>query len=345
MKFFTEEAFRNKLIGLLGVLVLFLSQNYVEEVIGSKNAYKDNLLRTFELCVREMETLDVYLTSLKELNSIEEIKPVYIEDSFMSLLEYNRSILISMTGSIKSDYFYDAVFEYEKVNKNLDLIRADKKVSDSELAYINDLYNFNKESLLTVMDDQDKQQLYEAMGLKDARYTLCPFDRYVMQMSIKNRVLFEDRFRKRSRNADYPKDEFFSRDHLDFSEIAFAGSNFVGFGDYSIIGKEYNESGFAPYAVAIHIVYFENDNSLRIRHFVSDSNDDITDVAGKFYEAVSKLYEWYITENQERQLTMGLNTLLEHYKNKTYPGLPTLKKLSVMHHLELVGRYLDGDLK
>ena len=147
MKFFTEEAFRNKLIGLLGVLVLFLSQNYVEEVIGSKNAYKDNLLRTFELCVREMETLDVYLASLKELNSIEEIKPVYIEDSFMSLLEYNRSILISMTGSIKSDYFYDAVFEYEKVNKNLDLIRADKKVSDSELAYINDLYNFNKESL------------------------------------------------------------------------------------------------------------------------------------------------------------------------------------------------------
>lgn len=147
MRFFTEEAFRNKLIGLLGVLVLFLSQNYVEEVIGSKNAYKDNLLRTFELCVREMETLDVYLTSLKELNSIEEIKPVYIEDSFMSLLEYNRSILISMTGSIKSDYFYDAVFEYEKVNKNLDLIRTDKKVSDSELAYINDLYNFNKESL------------------------------------------------------------------------------------------------------------------------------------------------------------------------------------------------------
>lgn len=125
---------------------------------------------------------------------------------------------------------------------------------------------FNKVSVLAsiheqekVRDDQDKQQLYEAMGLKDARYTLCPFDRYVMQMSIKNRVLFEDRFRKRSRNADYPKDEFFSRDHLDFSEIAFAGSNFVGFGDYSIIGKEYNESGFAPYAVAIHIVYFEND--------------------------------------------------------------------------------------
>lgn len=241
----------------------------------------------------------------------------------------------------KSDEICSVLTTYQSTAFPGILINSDAQLALERLSEI----NFNKESLLTVMDDQDKQQLYEAMGLKDARYTLCPFDRYVMQMSIKNRVLFEDRFRKRSRNADYPKDEFFSRDHLDFSEIAFAGSNFVGFGDYSIIGKEYNESGFAPYAVAIHIVYFENDNSLRIRHFVSDSNDDITDVAGKFYEAVSKLYEWYITENQERQLTMGLNTLLEHYKNKTYPGLPTLKKLFVMHHLELVGRYLDGDLK
>ena len=70
-----------------------------------------------------------------------------------------------------------------------------------------------------------------------------------------------------------------------------------------------------------------------------------SDVAGKFYEAVSKLHKWYTTEGQERQLTVGLKTLLDHYHNKTYPGLPTLKKLSVMHHLELVGRYLDGEKK
>lgn len=221
------------------------------------------------------------------------------------------------------------------------LINDDTQSALKEL----DKEKFNQESLLTIVDDQDKRQVYENMGLNCARYTLCPFDRYVMQMSIKNGVLFEDKFRKRSRNADYPEDEPFSRDHLDFSEFAFGGNKFVGFGDYSIIGKEYNESGFAPYAVAIHIVYFANDASLRIRHFVSDSNDDITDVAGKFYEAVSKLHKWYTTEGQERQLTVGLKTLLDHYHNKTYPGLPTLKKLSVMHHLELVGRYLDGEKK
>ena len=56
-------------------------------------------------------------------------------------------------------------------------------------------------------------------------------------------------------------------------------------------------------------------------------------------------HKWYTTEGQERQLTVGLKTLLDHYHNKTYPGMPTLKKLSVMHHLELVGRYLDGEKK
>ena len=45
------------------------------------------------------------------------------------------------------------------------------------------------------------------------------------------------------------------------------------FQTYSIVGKEYSDSGFAPYAVAIHIVYPASisDETLRIHHFVSDS--------------------------------------------------------------------------
>lgn len=97
--------------------------------------------------------------------------------------------------------------------------------------------------------------------------------------------------------------------------------------------------------MAIHIVYFAEDNSLRIRHFVSDSNEDISDVAGEFCEAVRKLYYWYTEEKQSRQLTTGLQTLLDHFNNKTYPGLPTLKKLSIMHHLEITDRYLTGRLE
>ena len=48
----------------------------------------------------------------------------------------------------------------------------------------------------------------------------------------------------------------------------------MGFADYSVVGEEYNDTGFAPHAVAIHIVYFDTDDSLHVRHFVSDSNDE-----------------------------------------------------------------------
>ncbi|MCQ2513413.1 MAG: sce7725 family protein, partial [Lachnospiraceae bacterium] len=82
-----------------------------------------------------------------------------------------------------------------------------------------------------------------------------------------------------TRNIDYSNidTEFFSSDHLYYAE-----DGYKGFSDYSVVGEEYSETGFAPYAVAIHIVYFDEKNNLRMAHFVSDSNDDISDPARKF---------------------------------------------------------------
>ena len=99
------------------------------------------------------------------------------------------------------------------------------------------------------------------------------------------------------------------------------------------------ESGFAPYAVAIHIVYFKSDKSLWVHHFVSDSNDDIQNPAKKFYEAVSKLVNW-CNDNSVTE-TRGLDAFIKHFEEQTYPGLGSVKKFSLMHHLELISRYLD----
>ena len=92
--------------------------------------------------------------------------------------------------------------------------------------------------------------------------------------------------------------------------------------------------------MAIHIVYFDVDESLRVRHFVSDSNDDISDPAGKFSEALSKLVNWNNTMNLD---TSAMQEFEELYQREMYPGLGTVKKLSIMHHIELMGRYLDKE--
>ena len=148
------------------------------------------------------------------------------------------------------------------------------------------------------------------------------------------KILTDDKFNKKTRNAEYsnPDDEFFSDDHLYYYD------GFVGFSDYSIIGEEYTESGFAPYAVAIHIVYFDEERVLRVHHFVSDNNDDISDPAGKFYEALEKLHNW----NEIKKLdTIAMQQFEMIYNEQSYPGLGVIKKLSIMHHLELMSRFLD----
>lgn len=194
-----------------------------------------------------------------------------------------------------------------------------------------------RKDVLVINTDRNYLDLFDdAFGSNNPQYALIPDESAFRRRIKRNRVILDDKFEKQSRNADYQdaEDEFFSDDHLYYKD-----DGLKGFADYSVVGNDYQEAGFAPYAVAIHIVYFAEDNSLRIKHFVSDSNEDISNPAKKFYEAVSKLNEWY--QANPFAPTLGLTTLLQHYTDQTYPGLGSVKKLAVMHHLELMGKYLS----
>jgi len=199
--------------------------------------------------------------------------------------------------------------------------------------------NISLSSIMAFLDKRDFLDEYKsAFESEEAKYTLFPDEREFRRTVRGSKVMFKDNFIKKARNADYPEDEFYTEDHLFYTD-----EGYVGFGDYSIIGSDYTEGGFAPYAVAIHIVYFDNGGNMRVRHFISDSNEDTSDVAGKFSEAVTKLAEWFYN-GQQHQSTSALLTLVNYAETGYYPGLPTIKKLSIMHHLELVGKYLDGGM-
>lgn len=149
-------------------------------------------------------------------------------------------------------------------------------------------------------------------------------------------LLFRDRFKKAPRNSDYLEndDEFFTKDNL-----IYAKNDFYGFSDYSIVGKGYDEAGFSPYAVAIHIIYLNSETAaFRIRHFVSDTNHSSKNPALKFSEAMKKLVAW-CSENPEIQ-SLGLDRLTSFYHEEKYPGLGSVKRYSIMHHLEIVGKHL-----
>jgi len=153
-------------------------------------------------------------------------------------------------------------------------------------------------------------------------------------------IVFSDSFNKQRRNSDYDvkRDELFSKEHLVYNEYGFKG-----FSDASIIGMDYDEVGFAPRAVAIHIVYFDEKKYLRVHHFVSENNNDTKNPGKKFREATKGLPD-FIKEHGV-YITQGLKLLLEDVKEGKYPGLGQVKKYSLMHHLELVERYLRDNHK
>jgi hypothetical protein len=154
--------------------------------------------------------------------------------------------------------------------------------------------------------------------------------RYYRLFKPETRVSLSDYFKSQSKNSDYLKNEEsqFTEEHLYYRE-----EGFKGFGDFLTIGDNYSESGFLPYAVAIHISYADAEKKVLVRHFVSDSNDDASDVGGKFAEANAKLVEWC---KKNKLSTDGLQCFYALYDSGHFPGLGTIKKYSIMNHIELI---------
>jgi len=151
------------------------------------------------------------------------------------------------------------------------------------------------------------------------------------------RILLRDGF-KRRRNRDYPPVELFSDLNVTFEE---EGMN--AFGDFSIVGDDYSESGGPAYAVAIHLTFIDpdQDDAMFIYHFVSTSQDTPTDPAGKFAEALDKLIAKLESGNSKLYETDALKELRLLHAKRHFPGLGYLKKISLNHHIETMAQFFS----
>lgn len=144
-----------------------------------------------------------------------------------------------------------------------------------------------------------------------------------------NSVVIRDGFQL-MRNRDYPPEEFFSDLHITYDR-----DGFDHFGDYLTIGEQYIEGGGPAYAVAIHLTYLKADdeNTIWIKHYISDSNFDTSDPANKAKEALDKLFVEQQSSSFPIPTTPALQELLNYQARNHFPGLGMLKKLSMWHHL------------
>ena len=207
------------------------------------------------------------------------IEPVKVSPTLLSVINtFNKKgrNLIIITNPHVGTYESDS-----KKEKNVVIFENIQKAANSQNIYsgiitdeispflVNKMLdqgiNYNKMVALCLNSD-NIENLQAAFSRGNALYNVIPYSPAFRRVRNSNRVMIDDKFNKLPRNSDYLNclDEFFSDDHLYCYEDGYSG-----FSDYSIVGEEYNESGFAPYAVAIHIVYMDTDSSLRIHHFVA----------------------------------------------------------------------------
>ena len=155
---------------------------------------------------------------------------------------------------------------------------------------------------------------------------------YVNGITQDRRVIITDPFNRQPRNADYPEREFFT----DMNTTA-GNPNRLDFGDFSIVGNHYMDTGGPAFAVALHHVHFQNGpGPLDISHFISDRTETAADIPGKIIEALDKLVE--ALNDLRPNNTQACDQYRLMADAEISRGLGYMKRLAIKQHLELMLR-------
>ena len=192
----------------------------------------------------------------------------------------------------------------------------------------------------TLQDEESLKNLFlndnisKVMLLEPHKYR--SLDRYIKNLG-KFYIRLDDIFEKQQKNADFLNilAHKFTEEHLYYDK-----DNYQAFADFTVLPKEFVDGGSTPRAVAIHLTYLnaEFENQIWIRHFTSTSNDSIANVQGKFAEAASKAVGFCI---DLPLLNSAINELKKYLDEARYPGLGTVKKISIKNHLLIVSDFLN----
>lgn len=209
---------------------------------------------------------------------------------------------------------------------------SSKGLSTSELSSL--INSMSKPFAVFVEEGLNKETL---QVLSDASLVISNKYHRAAFKSLSKVVIVENNFSKATKNSEYPDKSYFSDRHTDYKE----GTNVVGFGDYTITGDDFLESGGPAYVVAIHLSYIDPDefDAMYIRHFKSYDDKSPTRPGDKFGYALDKLINFTLSNPTLFSDTLGLQGFKKLKDQEHFPGLGQVKQLSIQHHIETLSRY------
>lgn len=193
------------------------------------------------------------------------------------------------------------------------------------------LNNFSDEEQLKLLCK--KKEISHVVLLEPYKYR--NLDLFIKSLN-KTYIRLDDLFERQQRNSDFleiPTHKF-TEEHLYYK-----GDHYQGFSDYTVLSSEFIDGGSTPRAVVIHLTYprTDLDNAIWISHFTSVSNDTIANVQGKFAEAAEKAVGFC---NALPMDNLAIDELKNYFTDKKYPGLGTVKKISIKNHLLVINEFI-----
>lgn len=249
-----------------------------------------------------------------------------IVNSSIGELDGNSHFYIEYLATLEGEIFLPA-FHYrnnaEFIIESIDqfgltncMIICQNDISADDLEF-NQLVSRNEITKINVSDPNRNRSLH----------------RFIRGLN-KTYIRLDDLFEKQARNSDFLdiEEHRFSEEHLYFQDEGFSG-----FSDYTVLPSEYIDGGSTPRAVVIHLTYLNGESQIWIRHFTSETNDSIANVQGKFAEAATKAVNYC---RQNGLANSAIAELESYFEKEHYPGLGTVKKISIKNHLLILSRFL-----
>lgn len=270
-------------------------------------------------------------------NNLNLAHKVFLEKDFNSYLIVNP-FKGEMVGD--TDFFLEYLTNLEN-NKFLPAFHYSDN-SEYILSKINEykltncliicLDNFSDEENLKLLCAENT--VSKIMLLEPHKYR--SLDRFIKSLD-KFYIRLDDVFEKQQKNADFLNISAhkFTEEHLYYSQ-----DGYDAFADFTALPSEFAEGGSTPRAVVIHLTYLnpEIENQIWIRHFTSDDIDSIANVQGKFAQAARKAILFC---DQLPLNNSAINELRTYLTDERYPGLGTVKKISIKNHLLIISEFLS----
>lgn len=297
------------------------------------------------------------LISLRELvieNKLQNITPVLepVKESFNNLnlahkvFQENDFYAYLILNPFKGEKYGDTEFflKYFSELENRKLLPA-FHYSDNADYIISNIEKYNLENCLIICLDNfsDEQSLKtlcsnnnvsKIMLLEPHKYR--NLDRFIKSLG-KFYIRLDDVFEKQQKNADFLNIQAhkFTEEHLYYNQ-----DGYQAFADFTALTSEFIDGGSTPRAVVIHLTYInaELENQIWIRHFTSNDVDSIANVQGKFAQAAQKAIQFCESINLINSATTELRT---YFEESRYPGLGTVKKISIKNHLLIISDFLN----